>query len=181
MTTPYVDLNTIHTPTSGTTPTVSWGSDIRSNFQTIANPPGCIVTRTTALAVTSGTATAVPFTSTDLRDTDAYHDTSTNPTRCTVPTGLGGLYIFTAQIGYAANGSGQRSATIVKNGTTNIANTNLGTIGNAGVESAGYLVGYAVLVAGDYIELSLFQNSGGNLNTSTAEPPILALIWQGAS
>lgn len=37
-------------------------------------------------------------------DSDAYHDNSTNPTRITIPTGLGGYYLLTAGVYSNANG-----------------------------------------------------------------------------
>lgn len=177
-TTPYVDLATVHSPTSGTTPPVAWGTDIRNNLQILANPPGCIVSRSTAQAITTGTGTVIAFTAADLRDTDAYHDTSTNPSRMTVPTGLGGLYAIQASLVFAANATGQRTISLQKNGTTALTVANDFPFANAGIATGMTQTVWALLSAGDYVEVNVFQNSGGNLNVTAAQA---SLIWQGVT
>lgn len=178
MTTPYVDLNTIHTPSSGGIPPVAWGTDIRLNFELMAKPPGCIVARAAALSVVNSTDTAVPWTDTDVRDTDAYHDTSTNNNRLTVPSGLGGLYFAFANLGFAANATGGRNFSLRKNGTTSLILTNQ-QVNSAAGSTRVLISGFIILAAGDYIETIVTQFSGSNLNTDTTLTA--GLIWQGIS
>ena len=49
MTTPYVDPQTVHNPTTGTSPPASWGDTVRDNQQYFSTPPSVkqrIMTRT---------------------------------------------------------------------------------------------------------------------------------------
>lgn len=168
MTTPtYVDLDTVHNPTSGTSPTVAWGDDIRSNFELLSKMPGCIAQRTATQALTTATVTAIALTASDLRDTDAFHDTTTNNTRCTVPTGLGGLYTVVGSVQFAGNTTGERLIQLRVNGLTtynsvNSQATNPATTGVLALQVTDDIV----MVAGDYVELLAYQNSGGNLNVT---------------
>ena len=49
-----------------------------------------------SLSYTQYAEVKIPFATTDAFDTDAFHDTSTNNTRITIPSGKGGKYLFTA-------------------------------------------------------------------------------------
>lgn len=168
MTVPYTDLNTVHTPSSGGIPPVAWGSDIRANLELLSKMPGCSVRRSTALAVVTSTITDVPFTASDVRDTDAYHDTSTNPNRMTVPTGLGGVYRLTAYIDWAANATGFRQMGYTINGGTAVTRQAINTT-LAGIPTQTGFTVEVPLNAGDYITVWGFQNSGGNLNIADAD------------
>jgi hypothetical protein len=47
----------------------------------------------------------IPFATADAFDTDGFHDTSTNNTRITIPSGKGGKYLFTASAFLGAQNS----------------------------------------------------------------------------
>jgi hypothetical protein len=110
----------------------------------------------TNLALTNGGQIAVPYPSTDGWDTNAFHDTSTNPTRITIPTGYGGKYLFnatwadqTATPGYIyilfkVNG------TTVTNGYGVVTGTYISEVKNTDVCQASLILN---LAAADYIEL----------------------------
>lgn len=114
-------------------------------------------------SLATSTDTPITFNS-ERHDTDAYHDTATNTSRLTVPTGQGGTYIIGWTLGYAANATGTRSVGVRLNGTTFI---NYDRRPAAGGGNPSHLVGNVVyrLAAGDYVELIGFQDSGGALNT----------------
>lgn len=111
----------------------------------------------------------IPFNSTDLWDTDGFHDPSTNNTRLTVPSGLGGLYLVQASIGWDANASGVRQI-IVETSTGGFYADNV-TTGNSTAlrQTTSDIIR---LAAGEYIELKAFQNSGGarTIQGATANP-----------
>lgn len=137
--------------------------------------------RATAGAVTSLTNnayTSIAF-STETYDTDAYHDTSTNNSRLTIPAGLGGYYAVTALACFAASGNAtQRGAKILINATTSIAAVIYGIDAWSASALRFNISDIYALAAGDYIELQQFQDSGGAIDSTTATT--LALAFLGA-
>lgn len=108
-------------------------------------------------------------------DTDGYHDVSTNNSRLTIPAGLGGLYLFTANVMFPNPSEGQELAVgIRKNGT----GPNIAEGGNPGqtTETSPFWRGASasiedVAAAGDYYEILTNQShspSGGALNLVSA-------------
>lgn len=93
-------------------------------------------------------------------DTNGFVNLGTNNTRITIPTGRGGLYAVSWITGWAINATGMRSSWVRLNNAS----------------YPGSLVGQAIdvttatgyvetpLVAGDYLEMVVYQNSGGALN-----------------
>ena len=124
---------------------------------------GCRVYKAgeTNQTISNNTTTAITFDAEDF-DTDAFHDNSTNTSRITIPSGKGGKYLFTASGHWDDNATGDRQMYLRKNGTTspNIPSyQRWSSDGYVGVVFASVFE----LVATDYIELIVFQNSGGNL------------------
>jgi hypothetical protein len=117
-------------------------------------------------SIANDTFTAVNFTSESF-DSNAFHDNSTNNTRFTIPAGKGGKYLVNALVRYATNSSGRRIASLRKNGSTYIANTqDMGASSISGLEPTVLMTSINELVAGDYVEFMVYQNSGGALNIS---------------
>lgn len=113
--------------------------------------------------ISHATATAVNF-DTERYDTDAFHDTVTNNTRMTVPSGLGGKYLIGAYLSFAGNATGRRQVRLRLNGSTEFA-----ILIEQGVDSLTcYMVMSFVyqLSATDYVEVVVYQSSGGNLAIS---------------
>ena len=115
------------------------------------------------LTIANATWTSVALDSEQF-DTDAFHSTSVNNTRFTIPAGLGGYYLATANIGWQANATGIRILRILKNGTTVYFTPQM-------IPSSTVLVGnqMSLTLAGavsDYFEFQIYQSSGGNLNTT---------------
>jgi hypothetical protein len=76
---------------------------------------GCSLTKSANQSVSNATATAVTW-DTELKDTDAFHSTSSNTSRVTIPAGKGGMYLVTGQLSFASNSTGLRNCEIKKNG-----------------------------------------------------------------
>ncbi len=161
MTTPYVDPQTVHNPSTGSSPPAAWGDTVRNGLEYAVRTPGCVLRRLDNQALAVATFTAVIFDeSPDLRDTDNFHSTVTNPSRVTIPAGLGGWYRLTGWIFYDTTAlTGSRILAFKVNGTLALyqmvlaqANPSYGSSVNGSwvVE----------LQAGDYVELMAHSNSG---------------------
>lgn len=174
MTTAYTDLNTIHNPTTSGVPPASWGDGVRDNGETLARPPGCIVRRSTTQSIPDATNTAILYTATDDRDTDGYHSTSSNQSRMTVPTGMGGWYEFGGEVTYSGLGGTNRVLQPRVNGSTSYtAITWSSTTSSTFV----YPVVPILLSAGDYVEMLTYQNSGGALNITASRAWLRLVAW----
>ena len=99
---------------------------------------------------------------TEFWDTSGFHSTTTNTSRITIPTGLGGRYCLSGFLVFPANATGARFAGIRKNaGGYDFISS------GAGNGTYSTYVNFNVIyeaVAGDYFEVVAFQNSGGALN-----------------
>lgn len=177
MTDSFVDPQTIHKPETGSSPPASWGDVVRSDLVMLANRPGCLIQRDTNQAIPHNTVTPVEFTGTDLRDTDDFHNPASNPSRITIPAGLGGLYRVGANWMYAAHANATtRTCRVRVNGTTTV-----GSLDIPAIPAANTTVAVDVMVplaAGDYIEFLAYQPSGGPLNISIALPCRAYAIWE---
>lgn len=98
---------------------------------------------------------------TEVLDAYAAHSAATNPTRITVATA--GLYRVSARMAWTGSVSGLRSLVVSVNGT---ASPGFGpqwdTVNNSGGQQT--LAGPVSLAAGDYVEFSTRQTSGGALS-----------------
>jgi hypothetical protein len=129
---------------------------------------GVRANRTATQALSTSTETLVLFNAADSYDTDAFHDTSTNSSRLTVPTGLGGIYIITGGLRFANNATGVRGMSVLKNGSK-IAEV---TVTPGSSQAAALAIATAEkLAAGDYVELRGYQDSGGSLNIDPTLAP----------
>jgi hypothetical protein len=114
-------------------------------------------------SINNATWTAVTFNS-EFFDTDAYHSTSSNTSRVTIPSGKAGKYRLTVNNQWALNGSGVRALNIYKNGASTFYAPEVA--GNSSYyvgASMTYLFDAAVA---DYFEVYVYQTSGGALNVS---------------
>lgn len=126
--------------------------------------------RSAAQAVTNGAAVSISFDA-ETMDTSAFHDLVTNPTRLTIPSGMGGLYQVAGQVMYDPPNAGgsstgsERVASIRVNGVA---------IMNASVPANAYAPATALpyrLNAGDYVELIAYQDSTGSISTRVVSYP----------
>lgn len=152
------------TPVEGADWSKMLGAQDLSGYQALSDHDtfvGARVYRSAAQSIPNATDTAVSFDA-ETRDTNNIHDNATNPSRLTVPAGKGGTWRIKAQIRFVPNGTGQRYCIIKKNGATDLASKY--EAGTAGIETFVDVSDEAVLVAGDYIEIFTYQNSGAALN-----------------
>lgn len=115
-----------------------------------------------AQSIANSTVTAVLFDSEDL-DTANGHSTSTNTSRWTCPAGLAGWHDVDGTGVHGSNATGYRQTQLRINGATVIGYAATPAVsGNATGQSVHRKWFFNV---GDYVELTLFQNSGGSLST----------------
>jgi len=91
-------------------------------------------------------------------DTDAFHDTTTNNSRITIPAGKAGYYQVSAYIQCDASATGSRNLYLNKNGTGVINST----LGGSTASPTLQLTFVIYLAVADYIEANVYQDSGGN-------------------
>jgi hypothetical protein len=104
-------------------------------------------------------------------DTDAYHSTSSNTSRATIPSGKAGKYLLVANIGWANGTTGERYVNIWKNGAGVAGAENAGarnSFGNSNPQTQRCIM-ILDLAVGDYVEVRVVQTSGGSLNTTADE------------
>jgi hypothetical protein len=114
--------------------------------------------------ISNTTYTALTYDSENF-DTDGFHSTSSNTSRLTIPSGKGGKYEINAYVNWDNNATNRRLVVLFKNGTYNkqLANeTSSGYLGQTGT----YLID---LAAADYIEIFVYQDSGGTRNCDEAK------------
>ena len=140
-------------------------ADVWQQLGLFFDPPACRLNN--AATAQSHTATgnwqAVTF-STENYDTASMHNPGLNPSRITIP--IAGIYLLTTNTSLVGNATGQRGVGFRVNGTGTGGPT-LSMTSDA-APSAGNIthMHYAdqmLLAANDYVEVVVFQNSGGNL------------------
>lgn len=125
-----------------------------------------------AQSISNATVTALTLNAEDL-DIGSLHDNVTNNTRLTIPTGGNGFYVIIVSTQFAASVTGSRQLIVQKNG----ANVQFATLSAVGASVEVMSVPYAAaLVATDYIEFSVFQDSGGALNAGSATRNIASSV-----
>ena len=148
---------------SAETTGIKWAAPAASGFV------GCKAYLSGNQSIANNTFTALTYGSESF-DTDAFHSTSTNTSRFTIPSGKGGKYRFDAQVQFnsvAGAEVGLRHAVFYKNG----AQVTAGVLMNTSTdESTAFNISYVVeLVATDYVEVFVYQTQGGSVNCSGGE------------
>ena len=132
------------------------------------------MTHSVTASVANNTATVHGF-DTERFDTDNMHSTSSNTSRLTATTA--GKYIISGHIEFASNATGRRQIGIRLNGTTFIGfqewDTNQSSVTLMSITTL-----YA-LAATDYVELRVFQTSGGPLDSGKSSnwAPEFMMVW----
>lgn len=143
---------------------------------------GCFVYRDTAQSMAKDTNILINMTQ-ERYDTDGFHDTSTDNTRITIPSGLDGYYLAIGHGSWVANSNGTRILWIIHSGAGAITERpDLRMPATATLEAHLTESGIFNMVAGEYLELVQYHTStttplnsasGGNSN------PWLAVIYLG--
>ena len=158
---PFIDPNTVLNPTAGGIGTAAWGDALRDAIVYLADPPHCRVYNSANISIPNNTLTALTFDS-ERVDTDTMHSTVTNTGRITMTTA--GWYDVGASIQWPAAAAGARAVYLRVNGTNYIAATRLDNAAQVDMEVSTSWQ----FAAGDYIEVIVFQVSGGALNVIAA-------------
>lgn len=120
---------------------------------------GAIVT-TTGQTVGNNSTVSLAFSS-EVIDEGGYHDNSSNNSHLTAPSS--GWYIVTGTVTWSNNTSGRRIAGILQGGATAIATARgLAAYGSGFGDLSLNVSAVVKLDAGDYVELTAFQDSGGD-------------------
>jgi hypothetical protein len=161
----YEPLSSIQDPADGEDLLSAWGDQIDENFESIVARREffhAVVTQ----AVGSDVESAINFT-TEYSDAFGMRDNVTDPTHITLPTS--GLWVFTAHAEFDDNTDGRRKVGFQLNGNAGFLpdvesgpNNSTGGAGQARIMNVTPTREY---VAGDYIEVFVYQNSGSILNT----------------
>lgn len=127
---------------------------------------------TTGQSITSGSHATLALNSEDY-DTADMHDNVFDNSRITAP--VNGIYAVSALVEWEANTSGARLLRLMENGTDPIATVNQPPVTAATAQS---VTAYVALAAGEYVEVLVFQDSGGPLDLSPPQGASLQLTWQ---
>lgn len=101
----YVDLATIHVPSTGSVAPASWGLQIRENQEAVIEPPNARVFNSTDQSVADGILSPVVLTAdSEEYDNDGMHSTVSNTARLTAQTD--GRYLMSASVTFDSIGSG---------------------------------------------------------------------------
>jgi len=113
--------------------------------------------------IANNTTTALTWDS-ETFDTDAFHSTSTNTSRITIPSGKAGYYQIVINTAWnTVNATGRRRFFIYKNGSS--VQEFEGISSSVNYPANNYTV-ILNLAEGDYIESYVLQTSGGNMDTN---------------
>jgi len=165
--------NTVLTADSTTATGLKWATP--SSTPTFR---GVYLTKSAAQSIPITTYTAVTW-DTESYDTDAFHSTSSNTSRITIPTGLAGYYSIYYGIS-VSNGDLSAVGGISKNGTRINSFIGWKSIANgAGGYSANLILNLAV---GDYVECLLYSTNTMQVdsNAQNAQPSVMWAQYLGA-
>jgi hypothetical protein len=121
---------------------------------------GCAVFTTSNQSIPNSTYTAINFNSESI-DTDAFHSTTTNTSRITIPSGKAGKYSIAFNVMYDPSVTGSRSINVYKNGATLMGSGEVQGSAGSYVYNSGFFI--AELAVADYLEFMIYQTSGGAL------------------
>ena len=147
---------------SSTTSGLKWATTSSPAFV------GCLVQNVESVSgqsISNATFTVITF-NTEIYDTDAFHSTSTNTGRMTIPSGKDGKYLVYFNISFQNASGGRRIVGLYKNGTQ-IVSVESGQVDtNVFPGLAGSIIYDAV--ATDYFDIRVYQTSGSSLTMATS-------------
>lgn len=165
------------TAVAGEFETAAFMNMFRDAINFLVNKPRAALYQATAQSVANGTWTATTFDST-LLDTYGGHSNSTNNSRYTAQ--VAGWYSLRCGGGWVTGtAGGGRGASIYKNGSFYTAGA--AVVGSTNVIASTPVSKDVYLAVGDYVELFVWQNSGGALNTagSGQYASWMDIAWEG--
>ena len=137
---------------------------------------GCSVRQGSAL-IANNTTTVLDYT-VEVFDTDNYHSNTTNPSRITIPAGKAGYYLIIAKVEWNTNAGGSNRQIRLNLNGTNIKNNIMDPDG----DSPGPQVQTVRnLAEGDYLTVSVYQDSGGDLDVYATATQEFSIAYIGAA
>lgn len=166
-TTPYVDPDSVAIIGTGDPVPSSMFATYRDNFELLARPPGCVVSRLSpAIAHSNDTATALSFSDADSRDTDGFHTPfAPNHADIVIPAGLGGWYSIVGWVNWSANSTGRRQWTIEIDGSQQAGGMRIQAVTDGAATTLPVSAEY-LLAAGTVLRLMCAHTAGTNLNVT---------------
>ena len=148
--------------------------DNGSTWVEMARDIGARVYDASGQSIANATHTKVNFDREDY-DTDNIHDKVTNNTRLTCKTA--GKYLIFASNQWGTNSTGERLLELFLNNTTPICRQGMRADAGAGGSVSLSLATVFDLAVNDYLEIRVYQNSGGSLiiNPGTSVSPVLGM------
>lgn len=139
---------------------------------------GASATRATNQSIPNSAYTAISFDAASF-DSNGFWSAGA-PTRLTVPAGGDGVYIVSTEAHWQASAVGNRGLALHVNGASYEGQVFGPNCGGVGQPFQGFAK-QVELVAGDYVEIQAFQDSGGALNVlgSAELSPCLQLTFIG--
>lgn len=139
---------------------------------------GCSLYNSTTLSFANNTETIITYDS-EYFDTHGFHESVTNPSRITIPTGYGGKYLISAANRWVQNSNGSRNMNLYVNNNSVVDMMNLP--GNSVTLSYCFRSLIYTLNAGDFIQIRASQNTGNtwDMYNRTIEMPF-SVQWLGA-
>ena len=119
---------------------------------------GCSLFNSATQSIPTSTNTLLTFDS-ERADSDGFHSIATNTGRITIPTGKAGKYLFGFMIDTSNVTTGTNGINVYKNGTYIDISGRVVPANIQPVSSGNFILDLAVA---DYIELKMYQQSGGN-------------------
>ena len=143
-----------------------WGDIIHNGSIRSSTALGCTAYHNAAQSIQTAVLTYLSFNS-EYWDTDAIHDTSTYNNRLTCKTA--GAYLIIGQVRWAANATGQRQVNITLSSGRSVIAAQHEHGNSASIATNMSVSCIYPLAVNDYVELAVYQDSGGNLDiTATA-------------
>lgn len=140
----------------------NWNTKVRDSLEALARKARCRVHRAAALNINTITTTPILWDA-EQYDTDDFHSLAASTDRLTVPRA--GVYFVRASIYYVASAAGLlRTAQIAKGGVAEYTVTN-----RNGTQVCVEVSGEVECVAGDYIQINAYQDSGAALALTTGK------------
>ena len=121
---------------------------------------GCSLYNSASQSISNNTLTAITYNSENF-DTDSFHDTSSNTSRITIPSGKGGKY----QINFMTNGDGGYAGIwetfVYKNGSSILGAFSVPSLTSPyNFGACPIFTGVLDLAVADYVEIFIRQTSG---------------------
>lgn len=149
---------------AGEFPAAAKMNQLQTALNFLMNPPRAVAFASAAQSNTTNAVFQTIALDGETLDTDGLHDLVTSNSRMTIQTP--GKYIMNGQITFANNVTGRRAARFIVNntGAGNLGQTEAATVAASGGTTTVVIPPIEVaLVAGDFVEMQGFQNSGGTL------------------